>query len=318
MIARSGRGLLAALVAALVVGLVASLGDARPSEAQEEDPVAVVEALFAAFKEGVPTGDGAAIAALFTEDGFVTFVEGGESFGVFGRPAMEPVFSEEPDAEFQVTIVDIAASGGQVTGKAEVRDTAVIEAGFERRVADFVAVVEGGLVASFEVTDDLSDPETADYADFVASQPDEGEDGEVPPDGVEVTMGGEQPGQAFLFPFSGVTSSGLEIAAGPEGVLQPAGIHEGTCEAPGELVTRVAGALNGGSFSAFSVALDDLLASPHVLAVAASESDTETIVACGAIEQAAEPAPTQAPGAQLPTSGTGGAAGNDAPLWALL
>src|SRR3990172_651869 len=131
---------LGALALLAVVALGAWNRVPRDATAQE-DPVAVVQALIDEFNASLPTGDGAAIAAHFTEDGSVTFLDVEGSFGIFGRPAMEAAFSEEPDPQFSVTVVEIAATGGQVTGSVEFRDSSTVEAGIERGISDFTAVV---------------------------------------------------------------------------------------------------------------------------------------------------------------------------------
>jgi ketosteroid isomerase-like protein len=302
-----GVRLAGVLVAALaVLTLAGAIAPPGPATAQE-DPVAVVEALIEEFNASVPTGDGAAIAAHFTEDGSFTNLEGGESFGVFGRPAMEIAFSEEPDPQFSVTVVEIAATDGQVTGTVEFRDGSTVDAGIERGISDFTAVVVDGKVASLNVVDDLSDPQTAQLADFVASQPDEGDEDEGPPseDFVEVRMTGDQGGEesgAFVGAFGdGVVGLFVGIEPGPEGVLQPSGIHEGTCDDLGELAQQLAPVWNGAAGSIFSVDFDQLLAEPHAIAVAASEDNTDTVVACANIERAAE--------VVLPKTGTGNADG---------
>jgi len=304
------RGLLAVAVGALAAALVmigawGSGSGSEPARAQA-DPIAVVEALIEEFNGSLPTGDGAAIAAHFAEDGFVTFLEAEGSFGIFGRPAMEIAFSEEPDPQFSVTTVEIAATDGQVTGTVEFVDSSTVEAGIERGVADFTALVVDGQVASLDLVDDLSDPQTAQLAEFLASQPDEGDEGPPSEDFVELEMSGDQEGQGGLGSFEGVVFAFVEIEPGPEGVRQPSGIHEGTCADLGELAQQLAPVWNGAAGSIFSAELDDLLAEPHAIAVAASQDDTDTVVACADIER------LEAPTGALPATGTGGAGGSGA------
>jgi ketosteroid isomerase-like protein len=298
-------------VAPLVaVALLAAWAQAAaPQSSAQEDPVAVVEALVEEFNDSLPTGDGAAIAAHFTEDGSFTAIDAEGSFGIFGRPAMEIAFSDEPDPQFSVTLVEIAATDGQVTGTVEFRDSITIEAGIERGVTDFTALVVDGEVASLHLVDDLSDPQTAELAEFLASQPDEGDEDEGPPsdDFVELEMGGDQEGGGGIGSFDeGVVGVFVGIEAGPEGVLQPSGIHEGTCDDLGDLAFRMAPVLDGEMGSLLSADFDDLLDEPHAIAVAASEDDTSTVVACADIERAPEPAPTATPGVSLPPTGNGG------------
>jgi len=302
----------AVALAVLMMGAWSSVGGPETASAQE-DPVAVVEALIEEFGASIPTGDGAAIAAHLTEDGAVTFLEADGSFGIFGRAAMEIVFSEEPDPEFSVTVTEITADGNTVTGTIEFRDSNTIEAGIDRGLANFTATVEGGLVASLDVVDDLSDPQTAQLAEFFASQPDEEED-EGPPseDFVEVRMTGDQEGSGGLGSFEGVVAAFVEIAPGPEGVRQPSGIHEGTCDDLGELAQQLAPVWNGAAGSAFSADFDGLLDEPHAIAVAASADDTDTVVACANLERAAAE-----PGVALPDTGSA-ATTADGSAWPVL
>jgi hypothetical protein len=288
--------LLTALAVLTLAGAIAAPG---PATAQE-NPVAVVEALIEEFNASIPTGDGAAIAAHFTEDGSVTFLEAEGSFGVFGRPAIEIAFSEEPDPQFSVTVVEISATDGTVTGTGEFRDSTTVDAGIERGIFDFTAVVVDGEVASLDVVDDLSDPQTAELAKFIASQPDEGDEDEGPPSEglVDLLMTGDQEGGGGIGSFEGVVFAFVEIEPGPEGVRQPSGIHEGTCDDLGELAQQLAPVWKGAAGSIFSGEFDHLLDEPHAIAVVASEDDTDTVVACANIER---PEPEVA----LPGTGTG-------------
>ena len=310
---RNGFGRPARAVAALALVMVVAFWmlptAGRPATAQE-DPVAVVEAFVDALNAGIPAGEVPEAASFFAEDGSFTIIEaGGESFGIFGRSAIEFAFSQGPDPEFQLTIVEIAATDGQVTGRLEFRDSNTVEAGIERGVSNITAQVVDGRIASLNVVDDLSDPQTAQLAEFLRSQPEEDE-GPPPADFVVLDMAGEQEGHTFLGSFESVVFARIEIEAGPEGALQPSGIHEGTCEDLGELVSGFAPVLGGGSSSILSVTLNDLLMSDHVLAVAASEDDPQTIVSCGAIERAQEPMPT----VSAPTTGTGARSGGSTAL----
>jgi hypothetical protein len=217
------------------------------------------------------------VAAHFTEDGHIIFIEGGSSFGIFGRTALTGAFSE-PDPSFSLTILEISASGNTVNAKIEIREAAVTEAGFERTIADIVAVVEGNLVASLVLTPDLSDPDTAAYDALLASQPDE-EEGELPPDAMQLELAGSQPGTLFTGTFEEFRFFGIDIAPGAAGVVQPVAIHEGTCDAPGAAVQQLAPVVNGSSESITTLALADL--ENLIVIVMASESNA-TVVACGA------------------------------------
>jgi ketosteroid isomerase-like protein len=285
----------------------------------QEDPVAVAEALIAEFNDSLPAGDGAAIAAHFTEDGTVTFLDVEGSFGIFGRPAMEIAFSDEPDSQFSLTATEITADGDTVTGTIEFRDSVTAEAGIERGLANFTAVVDGDLVASLDVVDDLSDPQTAELAEYLASQPDEGDDDDGPPpeNFVELAMTGEQAGEAeeggaFLGEFdAGVVGVFVGVMPGPEGVRQPSGIYEGTCDDLGDLAQQLASLWEGGAGSLISADFAGFLDEPHAVVVAASPDDPDTIVACGDIERAAA---TATPGVTLPETGSG-AGGADGSAW---
>jgi ketosteroid isomerase-like protein len=333
MRARSFVGARAALLGVTAAVLLMGTWGAGgvPVQAQE-DPVAAVQALIDEFDESGPTGDGAAIAAHFTEDGAFTILEVDGSFGIFGRPAMTAAFSEEPDPDFSVTVVEISATGDTVTGTIEFQDRSTVEAGIERGLADFTAVVSGDLVASLDLVDNLSDPQTAQLAEYLASQqppPEGGEEGPPPEEFVELVMAGDQEGHAGVGrePFfgEGIFFAFIEVEPGPEGVRQPAGIHEGTCDnldfearpqklapvsvgglmrpPPGEPLMASSGNLVSGDF-------DQLLAEPHAIAVFASEQDITTVVSCADIERAAAPAPTATTTAPaLPSTGAGGSDG---------
>jgi len=296
---------LLAMLAVTLAGAIVAFGGSTVS-AQESDPVAVVQALIEEFNQSGPTGDGAAIAAHFTEDGAVTFLEVDGSFGVFGRAAMEIAFSEEPDGQFRVTVVEISATGGTVTGAGEFRDSGTVEAGIERGLFDFTAVVVDGKVASLDVVDDLSDPQTAQLAAFLASQPDEGGEDEAPPseDFVELNMGGNQPGHAGAGSFEGVVFAFVEVDPGPEGLRQPSGIYEGTCDELGELAQRLAPVWNGTAGSIISADFDHLLDEPHAITVGDSPDNASVIVSCANLTRSA-------PGVGLPSTGTGGSSSND-------
>jgi hypothetical protein len=262
---------------AVVLAITGATQLERERAQAQSDPQAVVEGLIDAFNAGLPVGDGASVAAHYTEDGHIIFIEGGSSFGIFGRTALTGAFSE-PDPSFNLTVIEISASGNTVNAKLEIRESAVTEAGFDRTIADIVAVVEGDAVASLVLTPDLSDPETAQYDAFLASQPGEGE-GELPPDVMQLELTGSQPGLLFTGTFEIFRFIGIDIAPGPAGVVQPVAIHEGTCETPGAAVQSLAPVVNGSSESITSLTLPDL--ENRIVVVRASETDP-TVVACGA------------------------------------
>lgn len=278
-----------------------------PTPAEE-----VIQAFADAANTAIPAGDGAALAAFFAEDGYFADIDGG-SGAVFGRAALTAIFSEEPDPTFQVTITDISSTNGTVTGTLEFVDAGSVAAGVSRYVQPFTAQVSNGLIDSIIFTYDESDPETAQYLEYLASQD---EDDGLAPGAVTIDLAGDQPGQAFLFELAeGVTVVIVSIEPGAEGVLQPAHLHTGTCDSPGAIVYPLASVLNGEAFSVISASLDDVLAQGLILNVHLSEDEPDVYVSCALVE-VSEPEPTATVVVALPP-GTGSGASDDGALGGL-
>jgi predicted lipoprotein with Yx(FWY)xxD motif len=102
-----------------------------------------------------------------------------------------------------------------------------------------------------------------------------------------------QSGTATLEAMGGQTRVTIEIASGPEGVNQPAHIHEGTCAtlnpAPAFPLSPVQG---GKSETVVNVALDTLLAQPYAINVHRSPTEIAVYVACGDLLTSAQGMPT--------------------------
>jgi hypothetical protein len=190
-----------------------------------------------------------------------------------------------------------------------------------------VEVTDEGLISRADFTYDLDDPQTVTYLEYLAAQPDDGD--EPPPPGlVTVALapqpGGSQPGSAFIFTDEGVTLVALEIVPGPTGVLQPAHFHTGTCAAPGPIVQPLAFPLDGESFTILSAPMSELVDTGLIINVHKSVAEASVYVACGEVLSAAAPppAPTAAPpppatptpatGIVAPSTGTGDSGGGGA------
>lgn len=236
------------------------------------------------FVDKLNAGDAAGAAALFTEDGWLADVDGGY-FQASGRPALEFIFADFASINGNVTITSMSStstvSGTQVEGISEITEDDVVASGGTRIIQPFVAqVTDEGLISSFYLTYDESDPETAAYLAYLAAQ-DEGD--ENPPGSIEVAIGGDQLGTAFLAPISeGVLGVFIGIEAGPAGVQQPAHIHAGSCEpGGGAIVYPLAPVIDGASFSLISADLDALLAGDYYINVHESAEAMDVSVACG-------------------------------------
>ncbi len=291
-----GITLLITMLAATLASVIAiSFGAPTASALTPEE---VIQRLVDTANEGLPTGDAEAFAALFTEDGSFSDVGGGESFSIVGREAIERALGEEPDPDFQVTLIDSAVSDtdGTVTGTIEITDSAAIEAGVERYVEFFTATLEGDLIASIVFTYDEADPQTATYLAYQSE--DETED-DFPPGTVTLSMEGEQPGEVLVGDFDGTTFVAIEIEAGPEGQLQPAHVHTGTCDEPGPIVIPLADVLDGRSFTLPSGSVEDLLNNDYIVNVHLSHEEPDTYVSCAPLVE-----PVGGP--DLPPTGTGG------------
>jgi hypothetical protein len=257
------------------------------------DPESTIQAFIAAVNAG-----GGQAADVFTEDG--SFIEiSNEPFGIFGRAAIGVAFSELGSENVHVTLVSSNTNGTAITGVVEFSDNSTAEAGVTRIIEEFEAEVVNDQIVSIMLTFDESDAETAQYIAFLDSQPED--DGDAPPDAMQLALDGTQPGGLFTGTFEGVRFFGIEIAPGPAGALQPVMIHEGTCDAPGAEVQTLAPVLDGASASLTTLTLDDL--EGRILMVHASESDL-TVVACGAFADL-EAIPMSPPVEALPDTGDG-------------
>jgi hypothetical protein len=302
-------GALALMLTALVFGW-SGAGSTQKAEAVV-DPVATLQT----FIDKVNAGDAAGAAAMFTEDGWFADVDGG-SFQASGRPALEFIFGE-PTPGQHVTLLagstlTSTVSGTQVDGMIEYTDDDVVTCGQSRYIQPFVAqITDDGLISSLYLTYDTSDSETAAYLACQAAQPEEGGPQDIPGT-IEVAIGGDQPGSAFLAPLGGgVLGVFLSIEPGPAGVQQPAHIHTGSCEpGGGPIAYPLASVLDGESFSFISADLDALLAGDYYINVHESETAMDVSVACGDVAAVVA----------LPSTGDGGASGSDSPalLLALL
>jgi len=311
--------LLASILAVIAISIGAiSFGSSTVSAA--DDPEAALQALIDGFNEAIPSGDGAAAANAFTEDGFFTNTDDG--FAIVGRHAMTVAFSQEADQAFHVTLISSEVDGNTITGSAEIADQGSVDAGVGSHIELFTLTAEESLVSSFVLSYDHSDADTVTYLEYQASQepdPEEGED-EVPAGTVELEMTGDQPGHVFVGELEeGVGFISLDVTAGPAGVLQPAHVHTGTCDDPGGIVYPLAfvsapeGAPGGGSFTILSASQEELLNSDYIANVHLSEAEPGTYVSCAALEGAAAATPT--PGTGLPDTGTGASDDGSAVTW---
>lgn len=94
-----------------------------------------------------------------------------------------------------------------------------------------------------------------------------------------------QAGTAILTPLAGgKTEVTIKVANSPNGVAQPAHIHEGTCEnlnkAPRYGLTSV---MNGTSTTVVNADLDTMMKTPHAINVHKSGPEAAVYVACGNI-----------------------------------
>jgi hypothetical protein len=286
-----------------------------------------VESFFAETNAG--DVDGA--LAFLTDDFILTDINGG-SFAAVGKPAFESVLNDVVAANAEITIAEIDVDGNTVTGVIEWSDDNTDDLGIDRYLQPFtINVNDAGLATRGDFTYDTTDAETQEYLASIEDG-DDGDD-EEPPGLVTVALaaqpGGDQPGEAFIFPSSaGVTGVGLFITPGPAGVQQPAHFHTGTCAAPGPIVEPLANVLDGGSFTLLSADISELVDTGLIINVHKSVAESSVYVACGEVLSAAAPTPTTAPatpaatptqpsGIVAPSTGTGDAGSGDgtAPLW---
>ena len=93
-------------------------------------------------------------------------------------------------------------------------------------------------------------------------------------------------GEATLTAMDGSTLVELDLAGAPEGIVQPAHIHTGSCANIGGVVYPLTFPMNGVSETTLNVSLDALLAqlplAPHVHK---SPEEANIYVACGDLTQ---------------------------------
>jgi len=90
-------------------------------------------------------------------------------------------------------------------------------------------------------------------------------------------------GKATLTPVDNKTKVVINLTGAPEGIAQPAHIHQGTCENLGGPKYPLEGAKNGESETTVDVKLSDLTTGDFAINVHKSEKEISTYVACGEI-----------------------------------
>lgn len=90
-------------------------------------------------------------------------------------------------------------------------------------------------------------------------------------------------GKATLTPVDGKTKVFINLTGAPEGVAQPAHIHQGTCENLGGPKYPLEAVKNGNSETTIDAKLSDLTAGDYAINVHKSEKEISTYVACGDI-----------------------------------
>ncbi|MDA2921029.1 hypothetical protein MYX76_16330 [Desulfobacterota bacterium AH_259_B03_O07] len=90
-------------------------------------------------------------------------------------------------------------------------------------------------------------------------------------------------GKATLTPVDNNTKVVINLTGAPEGIAQPAHIHQGTCENLGEPKYPLEAVKNGGSETTVDVKLSDIMTGDFAINVHKSEKEISTYVACGEI-----------------------------------
>jgi hypothetical protein len=279
-------------------------------QAQEDDPLTIVETFF----EEVNAGDAAGASALLADDFVFTDIDGG-SFAAVGKPAFTSIL-EETNADIE--LLESEDDAGTVTGVISFSDEESDAAGVDRYLQPFTIVVVDGLMTRGDFTYDLDDDQTVTYLEYVTSQ--EPDDEGFPAGTLTVPLaaqpGGNQPGEAFIFEDAGMTFVGLSITPGPAGVQQLAHFHTGTCAAPGPIVEPLANVLDGESFTILSAAMSTLVDTGLIINVHKSVAEPTIYVSCGLVSSAPAPAPTATTSAPPPpaptaTAGSGGVTAPD-------
>jgi ketosteroid isomerase-like protein len=286
--------------ALLAFAALLSFTAVRPAAADEPDPRQVAEDFFDALNDG----DVAAATALFSEDAYFTEITTltSDSFAAIGRDAFAFILEEAVAAGEHASPRGFTVDGDQVSTTVEWTGGDAGPAGVERYLENVTLTIgEDGLISRVRAAYVEFDPQTRQYLEYIDAQ--DGEEGGAEEPG-SVTLvdlapepGGNQPGLAFVFEIQeGVTFVGIEVAAGPLNLPQPAHLHSGTCATPGQIIYPLASVFNGASFTLLSATPDDLTG--LILNVHRSEAAITEYVSCGdvqATEEAPVPPPVPAP-----------------------
>ncbi len=90
-------------------------------------------------------------------------------------------------------------------------------------------------------------------------------------------------GEATLTPVDNKTKVVINLTGAPEGVSQPAHVHQGTCEKLGEPKYPLEAVKNGKSETTIDAKLSDLTAGDFAINVHKSEKEISAYAACGGI-----------------------------------
>jgi len=90
-------------------------------------------------------------------------------------------------------------------------------------------------------------------------------------------------GQASLMPMGDKTMVSITLTGAPEGVAQPAHIHQGTCENLGAPKYPLSAVENGKSETTIDAKVSDLTTGDLAINVHKSKEEIATYVACGEI-----------------------------------
>ncbi len=93
-----------------------------------------------------------------------------------------------------------------------------------------------------------------------------------------------QNGIATLEASKNQTVIKIKVLGYAPGIPQPAHVHSGTCEKPGEIKYPLADILDGGSKTVLDVSINKLDKSDLVLNVHKSDEEINTYVSCGQIK----------------------------------
>ncbi|MBI5300580.1 MAG: hypothetical protein HY868_00470 [Chloroflexi bacterium] len=108
---------------------------------------------------------------------------------------------------------------------------------------------------------------------------------------IQVPLGagrdGDQNGTATLTSRGAKTDVSINIKPGPQGVAQPAHIHEGVCPAPGAVKYPLTNVVDGRSTTSLDVTLADLLKGGFAINAHKSAAEAGMYVACGNVPQGA-------------------------------